>query len=120
MLFVPFTHQEVQKDLQTKREGIAEAIRSVEELLAERGDSLSPEEREKLQGALTRLKEQYSALTDSVSTSLLEVDTAISTTVQQNTQKVRRSQQLEVCTSYKHFQMFSVFTSFLSVLAGEG
>lgn len=83
------TLQEVQKDLQTKREGIAEAIRSVEELLAERGESLSPEERENLQGVLTRMKEQYSALTDSVNTSLSDVDTAISTTVQQNTQKVK-------------------------------
>lgn len=84
------TLQEVQKDLQTKREGIAEAIRSVEELLAERGESLSPEERKNLQGALTRMKEQYSALTDSANTSLSEVDTAINTTVQQNTQRVRR------------------------------
>lgn len=83
------TLQEVQKDLKTKREGIAEAIRSVEELLAERGESLSPEERENLQGVLTRMKEQYSALTDSVNTSLSDVDTAISTTVQQNTQKVK-------------------------------
>lgn len=83
------TLQEVRKDLQTKREGIAEAIRSVEELLAERGESLSPEERENLQGVLTRMKEQYSALTDSVNTSLSELDTAISTTVQQNTQKVK-------------------------------
>lgn len=83
------TLQEVQKDLQTKREGIAEAIRSVEELLAERGESLSPEERENLQGVLTRMKEQYSSLTDSVNTSLSDVDTAISTTVQQNTQKVK-------------------------------
>lgn len=116
MSFVSFTHQEVQKDLQTKREGVAEAIRSVEELLAERGDSLSPEEREKLQGALTRLKEQYAALTDSVSTSLSDVDTAISTTVQQNTQKVKRSEQLEVCTSYKQ----SVSFLFLSVRTGEG
>ncbi|TKS88879.1 Microtubule-actin cross-linking factor 1 [Collichthys lucidus] len=41
--------KEVQKDLQTKQEGIAEAIRSVEELLAERRESLSPEERENLQ-----------------------------------------------------------------------
>lgn len=83
------TLQEVQKDLQTKREGIAEAIRSVEELLAERGESLSPEERENLQGVLTRMKEQYSSLTDSVNTSLLDVDAAISTTVKQNTQKVK-------------------------------
>lgn len=87
-LLCSLTLQEVQKDLQTKREGIAEAVRSVEELLAERGESLTPEERKNLQGALTRLKEQYSGLTDSVSTSLSDVDTAISTTVQQNTQKV--------------------------------
>lgn len=79
----------MQKDLQTKQEGIAEAIRSVEELLAERRESLSPEERENLQVALTRMKEQYSALTDSANTSLSELDTAINTTVQQNTQRVK-------------------------------
>ena len=83
--------QEVQKDLQTKGEGIAEAIRSVEEFLAERGESLSPEEKENLQRTLTRLKEQYSSLRDSANASLSEVNVAINTTVQQNTQRVRRS-----------------------------
>ncbi|XP_070841137.1 microtubule-actin cross-linking factor 1 isoform X16 [Chaetodon trifascialis] len=87
--------KEAQKDLQTKQEGIAEAIRSVEELLAERGESLSPEERKSLQGALTRMKEQYSALTDSVNTSLSEVDTAINTTVQQNTQRAKAEEELQ-------------------------
>uniref|UniRef100_A0A7N6ASS5 Microtubule actin crosslinking factor 1 n=1 Tax=Anabas testudineus TaxID=64144 RepID=A0A7N6ASS5_ANATE len=72
---------EMQKDLQAKGEGIAEAIRSVEEFLAERGEGLSPEERENLQTALLRMKEQYSALTDSANTSLAELDTAINTTV---------------------------------------
>uniref|UniRef100_A0A3Q3VYD6 Uncharacterized protein n=1 Tax=Mola mola TaxID=94237 RepID=A0A3Q3VYD6_MOLML len=87
--------KEVQRDLQTKREGIAEAIRSVEELLAQQRESLSPEERENLQGALTRMKEQYSTLTDSIDTSLSEVDTAISTTVQQNTQKAKAEEELQ-------------------------
>nr|XP_046274634.1 microtubule-actin cross-linking factor 1 isoform X9 [Scatophagus argus] len=87
--------KEVQKDLQSKQEGIAEAIRSVEELLAERGASLSPEERESLQEALTRMKEQYSALTDSVNTSLSEVGTAINTTVEQNTQKAKAEEELQ-------------------------
>ncbi|XP_044027803.1 microtubule-actin cross-linking factor 1 isoform X13 [Siniperca chuatsi] len=87
--------KEVQKDLQIKQEGIAEAIRSVEELLAERGESLTPEERENLQGALTRMKEQYSALTDSANTSLSEVDTAINTTVQQNTQRAKAEEELQ-------------------------
>ncbi|XP_076611140.1 microtubule-actin cross-linking factor 1 isoform X19 [Chaetodon auriga] len=87
--------KEAQKDLQTKQEGIAEAIRSVEELLAERGESLSPEESKSLQAALTRMKEQYSALTDSVNTSLSEVDTAINTTVQQNTQRAKAEEELQ-------------------------
>ncbi|XP_027142331.1 microtubule-actin cross-linking factor 1 isoform X12 [Larimichthys crocea] len=87
--------KEVQKDLQTKQEGIAEAIRSVEELLAERRESLSPEERENLQVALTRMKEQYSALTDSANTSLSELDTAINTTVQQNTQRAKAEEDLQ-------------------------
>uniref|UniRef100_A0A3Q2DDQ7 Dystonin n=1 Tax=Cyprinodon variegatus TaxID=28743 RepID=A0A3Q2DDQ7_CYPVA len=80
--------KEVQKDLQSKAAGVAEAIRSVEEFLAEKGESLSPEEKKNLQMALERLKEQYGALTDSANTSLSELDTAISTTVQQNTQRV--------------------------------
>uniref|UniRef100_UPI0037E860E5 microtubule-actin cross-linking factor 1 isoform X3 n=1 Tax=Semicossyphus pulcher TaxID=241346 RepID=UPI0037E860E5 len=87
--------KEVQQDLQTKREGISEAIRSVEELLTERGESLSPEERKNLQGALTKMKEQYSALTDSANTSLSELDTAINTTVQQNTQRAKAEEELQ-------------------------
>lgn len=80
--------QAVQQDLQTKHEGLAEAIRSVEDFLTDKGDSLSPQERENLQVALTRMKEQYSALTDAVEMSLSDVDTAINTAVQQNRQKV--------------------------------
>ncbi|KAM7384719.1 hypothetical protein PAMA_011869 [Pampus argenteus] len=87
--------KEVQKDLQTKREGIAESIRSVEEFLAERGESLSPEEKENLQVALTRMKEQYSALTDSTNTSLSELDAAINTAVQQNTQRAKAVEDLQ-------------------------
>uniref|UniRef100_A0A8C7WFL5 Microtubule actin crosslinking factor 1 n=1 Tax=Oncorhynchus mykiss TaxID=8022 RepID=A0A8C7WFL5_ONCMY len=89
--------QEVQKDLLTRGEGVAETIRSVEEFLAEHGDSLSPEERANLQGALSRMKEQYSALTDTAQSSLVQLDTAISTTVQQNTQRVRVSAICLIC-----------------------
>uniref|UniRef100_A0A671XC21 Microtubule actin crosslinking factor 1 n=1 Tax=Sparus aurata TaxID=8175 RepID=A0A671XC21_SPAAU len=71
------------------------AIRSVEELLTERGESLSPEERKKLQEALATMKEQYSALTDSVNTSLTEVNSAINTTVQQNTQRAKAEEELQ-------------------------
>lgn len=78
----------MQKDLKTKQESVMEAIRSVEEFLAERGDSLSPEERAKLQGTLSSLKEQYHSLTDTTQSSLAQLDTAISATVQQNTQRV--------------------------------
>lgn len=80
----------MQKELQSKSEGVAEAIRSVEELLAERGESLSPEEKEKLQETLRTLKQQYGSLTESANASVSELDTAINTTVQQNTQRVRR------------------------------
>ncbi|KAM6899613.1 microtubule-actin cross-linking factor 1, isoforms 1/2/3/4/5 [Xenentodon cancila] len=87
--------REVQKDLQAKGEGVAEAIRSVEDFLAERGGSLSPDEKENLQKKLTRMKEQYSALTDSANTSMSELDTAISTTVQQNTQRAKAVEELQ-------------------------
>ncbi|CDQ72770.1 unnamed protein product [Oncorhynchus mykiss] len=87
--------KEVQKDLQTRGEGVAETIRSVEEFLAEHGDSLSPEDRANLQGALSRMKEQYSALTDTADSSLAQLDTAISTTVQQNTQRAKAVEELQ-------------------------
>ncbi|XP_041665491.1 microtubule-actin cross-linking factor 1 isoform X19 [Cheilinus undulatus] len=87
--------KEVQKDLQTKQEGISEAIRSVEELLAEGGESLSPEEKKNLQESLTKMKEQYSALTETANTSLSEVDTAISTTLQQNTERAKAEEELQ-------------------------
>ncbi|XP_034560537.1 microtubule-actin cross-linking factor 1 [Notolabrus celidotus] len=87
--------KEVQKDLQTKRENISEAIRSAEELLAERGEGLNPEEKKNLQETLTKMKEQYSALTDSANTSLSELDTAINTTVQQNTQRAKAEEELQ-------------------------
>uniref|UniRef100_A0A8C7L2G7 Microtubule actin crosslinking factor 1 n=1 Tax=Oncorhynchus kisutch TaxID=8019 RepID=A0A8C7L2G7_ONCKI len=87
--------QEVQKDLLTRGEGVAETIRSVEEFLAEHGDSLSPEEKANLQGALSRMKEQYSALTDTAQSSLVQLDTAISTTVQQNTQRAKAVEELQ-------------------------
>uniref|UniRef100_A0A673B7Q9 Microtubule actin crosslinking factor 1 n=1 Tax=Sphaeramia orbicularis TaxID=375764 RepID=A0A673B7Q9_9TELE len=104
---------EIQKDLQTKGEGIAEAIRSVEDLLAERRESLSPEERENLQGTLARMKEQYNALTDSANTSLSEVDSAISTTVQQNTQRVRREPAIYIIFHKKSEAMKDELTKFL-------
>uniref|UniRef100_A0A674F418 Microtubule actin crosslinking factor 1 n=1 Tax=Salmo trutta TaxID=8032 RepID=A0A674F418_SALTR len=87
--------KEVQKDLLTRGDGVAETIRSVEEFLAEHGDSLSPEERANLQGALSRMKEQYSALTDTAQSSLVQLDTAISTTVQQNTQRAKAVEELQ-------------------------
>uniref|UniRef100_A0AAZ3QLQ9 Microtubule-actin cross-linking factor 1-like n=1 Tax=Oncorhynchus tshawytscha TaxID=74940 RepID=A0AAZ3QLQ9_ONCTS len=87
--------KEVQKDLLTRGEGVAETIRSVEEFLAEHGDSLSPEDRANLQGALSRMKEQYSALTDTADSSLAQLDTAISTTVQQNTQRAKAVEELQ-------------------------
>ncbi len=88
----------MEKDLQTKSDLLTETIRSVEEFLSDRGDSLSPEERAKLQGTLSQMKEQHSSLTNSVCSSLAKVDTAIFTTVQQNTQKV----------SCSHFVLFSL------------
>uniref|UniRef100_A0A3B3DS81 Dystonin n=1 Tax=Oryzias melastigma TaxID=30732 RepID=A0A3B3DS81_ORYME len=81
--------KEVQKDLQAKGEALADAIRSAEEFLAERGESLSPEEKENLQKKLAILKEQYSALTNSTDASVSELNTAITTAVQQNTQRAQ-------------------------------
>ncbi|XP_057210504.1 microtubule-actin cross-linking factor 1, isoforms 1/2/3/4/5 isoform X14 [Triplophysa rosa] len=87
--------KDVEKDLQTKSDSLMETMRSVEEFLAERGDSLSPEERNKLQGALSQMKEQHNLLTNSIQSSLAQVDTAIVTTVQQNTQRAKAEEQMQ-------------------------
>ncbi|KAL2080392.1 hypothetical protein ACEWY4_024185 [Coilia grayii] len=87
--------QDVQRDLNTKKESVMEAIHSVEEFLAERGDTLSPEERANLQGALSRMKEQYQSLTDTTHSSLAQLDTTISTTLQQNTQRAKAVEELQ-------------------------
>ncbi|MCJ8746251.1 hypothetical protein PDJAM_G00139640 [Pangasius djambal] len=87
--------KEVQKDLQTKGDGMMEAIRSVEEFLAERGEDLSPEERANLQAALTHMKEQYHTLTDTAQSSLAQLDSTINTTLQQNTQRAKAEEQLQ-------------------------
>ncbi|XP_047663906.1 microtubule-actin cross-linking factor 1, isoforms 1/2/3/5 isoform X27 [Tachysurus fulvidraco] len=87
--------KEVQKDLQTKGDGMLETIRSVEEFLAERGEDLSPEERAKLQTALTHMKEQYHTLTDSAQSSVTQLDSTINTTLQQNTQRAKAEEQLQ-------------------------
>lgn len=94
------TFQEVQKDLQTKGDGMLETIRSVEEFLAERGDDLSPEERAKLQAALTYMKDQYHTLTDTAQSSLAQLDSTINTTLQQNTQRVKISRIYPNCTFF--------------------
>ncbi|XP_051991250.1 microtubule-actin cross-linking factor 1-like [Xyrauchen texanus] len=87
--------KEVEKELQTKSDSLMEAMRSVKEFLAERGDSLSPQERAKLQGALSQMKEQHSSLTNSIHTSLAQVDSAIITTHQQNTQRAKAEEQMQ-------------------------
>ncbi|XP_073668846.1 microtubule-actin cross-linking factor 1, isoforms 1/2/3/4/5 isoform X10 [Paramisgurnus dabryanus] len=87
--------KEVEKDLQTKSEALMETMRSVEEFLAERGDSLSPEERNKLQDALSQMKEQHNSLTNSIHSSLDQVDSAIVTTLQQNTQRAKAEEQMQ-------------------------
>lgn len=83
--------QELQKDLQTKGDGMMETIRSVEEFLAEHGEDLSPEERANLQAALSHMKEQYQTLTGTAQSSLAQLDSTINTTLQQNTQRVNIS-----------------------------
>ncbi|XP_068505073.1 microtubule-actin cross-linking factor 1 isoform X7 [Syngnathus scovelli] len=87
--------KEVQKDLQSRAEDVAEAIRSAEDLLAERRESLSAEEREGLQVALAQMKEQYAALTEAAKASVTEVDASVSAMLQHNTQKAKAFEELQ-------------------------
>ncbi|KAM9775744.1 microtubule-actin cross-linking factor 1 isoform 17-T17 [Syngnathus typhle] len=87
--------KEVQKDLRSRAEDVAEAIRSTEDLLAERRESLSAEEREGLQVALAQMKEQYAALTETAKASVTEVDASVSAMLQHNTQKAKAFEELQ-------------------------
>ncbi|XP_061123835.1 microtubule-actin cross-linking factor 1 isoform X7 [Syngnathus typhle] len=87
--------KEVQKDLRSRAEDVAEAIRSAEDLLAERRESLSAEEREGLQVALAQMKEQYAALTEAAKASVTEVDASVSAMLQHNTQKAKAFEELQ-------------------------
>ncbi|XP_061521091.1 microtubule-actin cross-linking factor 1 isoform X14 [Phycodurus eques] len=87
--------KEVQKDLRARAEDTAEAVRSAEDLLAQRGESLSAEEREGLRVALARLKEQYAALTEAAGASVSEVDAAIDATLQHNMQRAKAFEDLQ-------------------------
>ncbi|XP_073787914.1 microtubule-actin cross-linking factor 1 isoform X28 [Danio rerio] len=98
--------KDVQKDIQTKSDLLIETIRSVEEFLSDQGDALSPEEKAKLQAALSQMKEQHSSLTNSVHSSLAQVDTAIVTTQQQNTQRAKAEEQMQE-TQEKIDKLFS-------------
>uniref|UniRef100_A0A671QTD4 Microtubule-actin cross-linking factor 1-like n=1 Tax=Sinocyclocheilus anshuiensis TaxID=1608454 RepID=A0A671QTD4_9TELE len=79
----------------TKSDLLTETIRSVEEFLSDRGDSLSPEEMAKLQGTLSQMKEQHSSLTNSVRSSLAKVDTAIVTTAKAEEQMQETQEKID-------------------------
>ncbi|KAJ8384943.1 hypothetical protein AAFF_G00196090 [Aldrovandia affinis] len=87
--------KEVQRDLQTRGDGVLDTVRGVEEFLAERGEGLSAEERVGLQRALSQVREQYSSLTDTAQSSLAQLDKTISTTVEQNTQRAKAEEELQ-------------------------
>ncbi|KAL4629457.1 microtubule-actin cross-linking factor 1-like isoform X7 [Arapaima gigas] len=87
--------KEVQQDLQSRGDDVMETVHGVEEFLAEQGDSLNPEERARLQGALSQVREQFGTLTNTAQSSLAQLDTAISTTVQQNTQRAKAVEELQ-------------------------
>ncbi|XP_048849639.1 LOW QUALITY PROTEIN: microtubule-actin cross-linking factor 1 [Brienomyrus brachyistius] len=86
----------VQRDLQAKGDRVSETVRGVEEFLTESGDSLSPEERANLQQMLGQVREQYGSLTQSAQSSLVQLDSAISTAVQQHTQREKAVEELQV------------------------
>ncbi|XP_072561823.1 microtubule-actin cross-linking factor 1 isoform X14 [Paramormyrops kingsleyae] len=86
----------VQRDLQAQGDRVSETVRGVEEFLAERGESLSPEEKANLQQMLGQVREQYGSLTQSAQSSLVQLDSAISTAVQQHTQREKAVEKLQV------------------------
>ncbi|XP_069051429.1 microtubule-actin cross-linking factor 1 isoform X15 [Lepisosteus oculatus] len=87
--------RDVQRDLQSRGDGVTEALRCVEEFLGERGGALSPEDRGSLQARLSAIRGQYSALQERAESSERELDRAVTTALQAQTQKARAAEELQ-------------------------
>ncbi|MGH0162240.1 UNVERIFIED_CONTAM: hypothetical protein FKN15_042588 [Acipenser sinensis] len=86
---IPFKYvQALQSDIQSRSDSVVELIKSTEEFLSESGPRLSPEDRAAMERKLSAARGQYATLRESSQAMQRELDSALSTALQQQSQKV--------------------------------
>uniref|UniRef100_H3AVM2 Microtubule actin crosslinking factor 1 n=1 Tax=Latimeria chalumnae TaxID=7897 RepID=H3AVM2_LATCH len=87
--------KDLQREMDLRAASIADVIKATEEFLEENRGKLSPEELAVIENKLQKAKEQYRALQRSAETAQKETETAMTTVVQQESEKAKAAEELE-------------------------
>ncbi|XP_053123956.1 microtubule-actin cross-linking factor 1 isoform X7 [Hemicordylus capensis] len=87
--------KELQRSMHCRAASFASILKATEEFLEENGSKLDPRELASLQERLCRAKEQYQSLQERTEAAQQELESAVSTVVQQQTEKVKAAKDLE-------------------------
>nr|XP_014343669.1 PREDICTED: microtubule-actin cross-linking factor 1 [Latimeria chalumnae] len=87
--------RDLQREMDLRAASIADVIKATEEFLEENRGKLSPEELAVIENKLQKAKEQYRALQRSAETAQKETETAMTTVVQQESEKAKAAEELE-------------------------
>ncbi|XP_036104817.1 dystonin isoform X3 [Molossus molossus] len=87
--------EELQKDMQGSAEALAEIVKNTENFLKENGERLSREEKALIEGKLQEAKIKCEQLTSKAEQSKKELEKAVTTAIQEETEKVAAVKQLE-------------------------
>ncbi|KAK1153105.1 hypothetical protein AOXY_G30446 [Acipenser oxyrinchus oxyrinchus] len=105
----------LQSDVQSRSDSVADLIKSTEEFLSESGPRLSPGDRAAMERKLSAARGQYAALRESSQAVQRELDSALSTALQQQSQKEKAAEELVVNRS-----QIGELLSWVSTLGGAG
>ncbi|XP_058853270.1 microtubule-actin cross-linking factor 1-like isoform X4 [Acipenser ruthenus] len=105
----------LQNDIQSRSDSVVELIKSTEEFLSESGPRLSPGDRAAMERKLSAARGQYATLRESSQAVQRELDSALSTALQQQSQKEKAAEALEVNQS-----QIGELLSWVSTLGGAG
>ncbi|MGH0177748.1 UNVERIFIED_CONTAM: hypothetical protein FKN15_075964 [Acipenser sinensis] len=105
----------LQSDIQSRSDSVMELIKCTEEFLLESGPRLSPEDRAAMERRLSAARGQYATLRESSQAVQRELDSALSTALQQQSQKEKAAEELQVNRS-----QIGELLSWVSTLGGAG
>ncbi|XP_041090094.1 microtubule-actin cross-linking factor 1, isoforms 1/2/3/5-like isoform X1 [Polyodon spathula] len=105
----------LQSDLQSRSDSVAALIQSTEEFLSECGARLSPGDRAAMERKLSAARGQYAALRESSQAAQRALDSALSMALQQQSQKEKAAEELQVNRT-----QIGELLSWVSTLGGAG